>query len=48
MSVSLLCMVTVIYLIVAFDLFFKGSPGMSLTFGGYALANVGMIWAIWK
>ena len=48
MSESLLVLVTVIYLLVAIDLLFRESYGLATTFVGYAIGNIGMIWAIWK
>ena len=46
MSAPLLGLVTVIYLAVSADLMAKGNPGMSLCFLGYAVANVGLLWAL--
>lgn len=44
MSAGLLTVVTFIYLAVAVSLWIEGRGGMSLAFGGYALANVGFIY----
>ena len=37
--------VGVVYLLVAFDQWAKGSPGMAIAWFGYALANVGLAMA---
>lgn len=41
MSAPLICMVGVVYLVVAIDQTMKGSP-MAIAWFGYALANVGL------
>ena len=46
MSVNMIWAVTFIYLCTAVSLWLEGSKGMSLCFAGYALANVGLIWAL--
>lgn len=45
MSGWLIGIVTVIYCGVAISFWFEGKPGMALTFLGYSVANVGLIWA---
>jgi hypothetical protein len=45
MSGWLIGVVTVIYLGVAISFIFEGKPGMALTFLGYSVANIGLIWA---
>lgn len=45
MSSPLILGVGVVYLIVAFDQFRQGSPGMALAWFGYAVANVGLAMA---
>lgn len=45
MSAPLILFVGGIYLLVAFDQYAKGSPGMALAWAGYALANVGLAMA---
>lgn len=34
-----------IYIGVAISFVLEGKPGMALAFGGYAIANLGLIWA---
>lgn len=49
MSNGLIALVTVIYVGVALSYYFKdNNPGMALTFTGYAIANLGFIYAGWK
>ena len=45
MSSPLILAVGAVYLVVAFDQFAKGNPGMALAWAGYALANVGLAMA---
>ena len=45
-STSMIGVVTFIYLVTAVTLWLEGQRGMSLCFAGYALANVGLIWAL--
>jgi hypothetical protein len=45
MSGWLIGIVTVIYVGVAVSFVLEGKPGMALTFLGYSVANVGIIWA---
>jgi hypothetical protein len=47
-SASLIAIVTLIYLGVAASEFMDGNPGMSVVFGSYAMANVGLIMVILK
>jgi len=44
MSSWLIGVVGVIYLATAAFFLTEGKPGMALTFIGYAIANVGLIW----
>ena len=46
MSTAMIGVVTFIYLVTAVTLWLEGQRGMSLCFAGYALANVGLIWAL--
>jgi hypothetical protein len=39
-------LVTLLYLAEAVRLYFNGQVGFSLTFLGYSMANVGLIWAM--
>jgi hypothetical protein len=41
----LIGIVTVIYLGVTISFLYEGKPGMAVAFFGYALANLGLIWA---
>ncbi len=45
MSGWLIGVVTVIYVGVAISFWAEGKPGMALTFLGYSVANIGLIWA---
>lgn len=45
MSGWLIGIVTVIYIGVAISFWAEAKPGMALTFLGYAVANLGLIWA---
>ena len=45
MSSPLILAVGVVYLVVAFDQWRQGSPGMALAWAGYAIANVGLAMA---
>lgn len=47
MSTPLIAVVTLIYVGVAVSEFYAERPGMAVVFGGYAAANVGLIWSIW-
>ena len=42
----LLCAITIGYAIVAIDLARLGNTPMAIVFGGYAFANIGLIWSI--
>ncbi len=42
MSAPLILIVGGVYLVVAFDQWRQGNPGMALAWAGYALANVGL------
>lgn len=46
MSGWLIAAVTLAYIGVAFDQFQKGNLPMALVWVGYAIANIGMIWAL--
>lgn len=46
MSPGLLVLVTVLYLGIAVDLAWNERFPLAVTFAGYALANVGLIWAL--
>jgi len=46
MATWLIKLVTLAYIWTAIDLCRSGKPGMGLAFAGYAIANVGLIWAI--
>lgn len=48
MSLWLIILITVLYALSAADLALKGNWPMGLVFGGYALANVGLIVAMQK
>lgn len=49
MSGTLIGVVTLIYVAVAIALLLRdGRPGMALAFAGYALANIGLIWDLWR
>lgn len=43
MSTWLVAFIGLVYLYIAVEQFFKGSPGTAIMFLGYALANVGLI-----
>lgn len=43
MSSNLIILTGLIYLYIAIEQFFKSNIGMSLTYFGYALANVGLV-----
>lgn len=45
MSAPLILIVGAVYLVVAWDQFRKGNPGMAIAWLGYALANVGLAMA---
>ena len=45
MSAPLIYAVGVVYLIVGFDQYRNGSPGMAIAWFGYALANCGLAMA---
>ena len=42
----LLIAITIGYFIVSIDLFRHGNIPMGMVFGGYAFANIGLIWSI--
>ena len=42
----LLIAITIGYAVVAADLYRIGNIPMALVFGGYSLANIGLIWSI--
>ena len=44
----MLLAVTVCYLVTAFDQWLGNRPGLALVFVAYALANVGMIWEVYR
>lgn len=46
MSAWLTGVVTLIYMLVAFNEMYQGRPGIALMFAGYALANLGIIWTM--
>lgn len=48
MSASLIAIVTVLYIGVAGSEWISGNGGMSVVFSGYAIANLGLIWQVWK
>jgi hypothetical protein len=45
-SAWLLGVTVLIYTCVSIDLFLNARPGLALSFLGYALGNVGLIWAV--
>ena len=45
-SPILLIIVTVLYFFEALRLAYTGQSGLGLTFFGYTVANVGLIWAV--
>lgn len=45
MSNTLIAVVTIIYLLVALSFYLEGKTGLAITFGGYSLANIGLIMA---
>jgi|TARA_R110000822_G_scaffold220439_9_gene354415 hypothetical protein len=45
-SPILIIIVTILYFLEAGRLVYIGQNGMGLTFMGYAVANVGLIWAV--
>jgi len=45
-SPILIVVVTILYLLEAIRLAYVGQSGLGLTFFGYSLANVGLVWAI--
>jgi hypothetical protein len=45
MSNTLIAVVTIIYLLVALSFYLEGKTGLAITFGGYSLANLGLIMA---
>lgn len=48
MSAGLIGIVTIIYLGVAASEYQNGSKGMCITFIGYSLANLGLIYQTWR
>ena len=46
MSWPLIALCTLIYVGVAIDQFRRGNAPMAIVYGGYAVANIGMIWAL--
>lgn len=48
MSITLLWVVTGCYVVTAIDLGAAGRPGLALVFLAYALANLGMIWEVYR
>ena len=48
MSFWLLLAVTLAYLWIAVDSAIKGPPTQAVIFAGYALANCGFLWAMFK
>ena len=45
MSATLIAIVTLIYMAIAVQEGCSGKPELAVVFGGYALANLGLIWA---
>ncbi len=45
MSATLIGIVTAIYTAIAVHEGYVGKPELAVVFGGYALANLGLIWA---
>lgn len=45
-SPILIVVVTILYLLEAIRLAYVGQSGLGLTFFGYSVANVGLVWAI--
>lgn len=46
MSGWLVGAVTLVYAYISVEQFFKGNPSMGITYGGYAIANIGLLWVI--
>lgn len=46
MSTWLIAGVGLVYAAVALDQWLKGNAGMAITFGGYALSNIGLMMAV--
>jgi hypothetical protein len=46
MSLSLLAVVTALYLGVTISLAWEGHMPMALVFGGYTIGNIGLIWSM--
>ena len=44
----MLWLVTACYVLTAFDQWLTNRPGLALVFVAYALANVGMIWEVYR
>jgi hypothetical protein len=44
-SGTLIAIVGIIYAVISIEQFLKSNPAMGITFGAYALANVGLWWA---
>lgn len=42
MSGWLICLTTLIYTCISIEQFYKGNPGMGITYAGYAFANIGL------
>lgn len=47
MSATYLSIATLLYFLTAVDLLRNKDYGMCLTFAAYAMANIGLIWAIY-
>lgn len=48
MGAGLLLCIGGVYLVVAWEYYSKGQPGMCIAFASYAAANVGFAWDLWK
>lgn len=48
MNASLLILVSTIYVGIAIGYFTRGEPGMGVAFLGYAAANGGFLWELYR
>ena len=48
MSTTLIIIVTALYVGVAISEAHAGRTGLSIMFAGYAFANMGVLWTIWR
>lgn len=48
MNSGLLILVSFVYLGVAYGYYQRAEPGHALAFIGYALANLGFVWELWR